>query len=252
MGCGEFMSGLAMQSGTVYTWGKGEHEKPKFNDYIEYSSPFVILEEKQVVYVAFGRAHCMCVDKHGNMYGWGENTFGCMGFGDTKKRATPFQNSFFTEKRRVVDVACGDGFTVVIAQEFEPIKRKGLLDKLESKLMKQVEDNAKQDLTLMHHLAQMQEKKEKIMDDEWPISLRQPICGSVEVPRALKEKIRSVMMRNYLKRDGSQDHLMHQRLYSKSTFDNYHERSNFELPQIRGAEPNTNLVEIAGDMNLRL
>jgi alpha-tubulin suppressor-like RCC1 family protein len=44
--CGELMSGLATQSGTVYTWGKGEHERPKFNDYLEYSSPYVILEEK--------------------------------------------------------------------------------------------------------------------------------------------------------------------------------------------------------------
>ena len=43
---GEYISGIAMQSGTVYTWGKGEHEKPKFNDYLEYSSPFVILEQK--------------------------------------------------------------------------------------------------------------------------------------------------------------------------------------------------------------
>jgi len=31
--CGELMCGVAMQSGTVYTWGKGEHEKPKFNDF---------------------------------------------------------------------------------------------------------------------------------------------------------------------------------------------------------------------------
>ncbi len=44
LSCGEYMSGLAMQSGTVYTWGKGEHEKLKFNDYMEYSSPFAFLE----------------------------------------------------------------------------------------------------------------------------------------------------------------------------------------------------------------
>ena len=43
-----------MQSGTVYTWGKGEHERPKFNDYLEYSSPFVILEEKQILHLSFG------------------------------------------------------------------------------------------------------------------------------------------------------------------------------------------------------
>lgn len=91
MSCGEFMSGLAMQTGTVYTWGKGEHERPKFNDYLEYSSPFVILEEKQIIHVAFGAAHCMVLDRLGRLYGWGDGSFGCMGHGDNKRRATPQQ-----------------------------------------------------------------------------------------------------------------------------------------------------------------
>jgi alpha-tubulin suppressor-like RCC1 family protein len=89
VGCGEFISGLSMQSGTVYTWGKGEHEKPKFNDYLEYSSPFVILEEKQIQHLSFGRSHVMALDRFGKLYAWGDGGFGCLGFGDNKRRATP-------------------------------------------------------------------------------------------------------------------------------------------------------------------
>jgi alpha-tubulin suppressor-like RCC1 family protein len=104
-----------MQSGTVYTWGKGEHEKPKFNDYLEYSSPFVILEEKQIQHLSFGRSHVMALDRFGKLYGWGDGGFGCLGFGDNKRRATPQPLHFFNDnERKVVDVACGDTFTCVI------------------------------------------------------------------------------------------------------------------------------------------
>jgi len=43
---GKQMNCLVVKSGNLYTWGKGEHEKPKFDDYIEYSSPFPMLEDK--------------------------------------------------------------------------------------------------------------------------------------------------------------------------------------------------------------
>lgn len=89
VGCGEFISGLTMQSGTVYTWGKGEHERPKFNDYLEYSSPFVILEQKQIIHLAFGRSHVMALEQDGRVFSWGEGQYGCLGFGDTKRRAVP-------------------------------------------------------------------------------------------------------------------------------------------------------------------
>jgi alpha-tubulin suppressor-like RCC1 family protein len=105
-----------MQSGTVYTWGKGEHERPKFNDYLEYSSPFVILEQKQIIHLAFGRSHVMALEQDGRVFAWGEGQHGCLGFGDTKRRPVPQQLTFFdTNKRRVIDIACGQKFTVVVA-----------------------------------------------------------------------------------------------------------------------------------------
>lgn len=109
------MSGVAMQSGTVYTWGKGEHERPKFNDYLEYSSPFVILEEKQILHLSFGQSHVMALDRFGKIYGWGDGQFGCLGQGDNKRRATPSPLHYFDNKGIIIDVSCGDSFTCVIA-----------------------------------------------------------------------------------------------------------------------------------------
>lgn len=166
VGCGEFMSGLAMQSGTVYTWGKGEHEKPKFNDYLEYSSPFVILEEKQVIHLAFGRSHVMALDSHGQLYGWGDGAFGCLGCGDNKRKALPQALSFFNDhSRKVIDVACGDMFTCVIVVTQEKV----------------AQDPEQQEI-----IAKQRQSVEVV-------PLRAPLCGQVEIPKSLREKVRTVM-----------------------------------------------------------
>ena len=110
------MNCLAVKSGTLLTWGKGEHEKPKFDDYIEYSSPFPMLEDKNVVYVTCGVSHVMAIDNKGKLYGWGDGKCGSLGLGDTKKRLSVCSISFFDDKR-VIDVSVGDRFSVVIVEE---------------------------------------------------------------------------------------------------------------------------------------
>ena len=115
--CGKTINCVAVRLGTLYTWGKGEHEKPKFDDYIEYSTPFSMVEEKQIVYVSCGASHVMCLDVNGRIYGWGDGTEGCLGLGDGKKRLSLCPISFFDDKR-CIDVACGDKFTVVICEVF--------------------------------------------------------------------------------------------------------------------------------------
>ena len=59
--------------------------------------------------------------------------------------------------------------------------------------------------------------------EDWPLSNRKPICGEVEIPKSLKDKVRSVMYRNKLKMNDSQASLTYnpdfdtQRQYAKST-----------------------------------
>ena len=61
-------------------------DKPKMDDYLEYSTPYVIFEEKQIVHVACGMNHMACVDRRGTLFTQGAGDFGQLGMGDNKKR----------------------------------------------------------------------------------------------------------------------------------------------------------------------
>lgn len=115
VGCGRLFSGVAMQSGSFYMWGKGEHEKAQNDDFKEFSSPKLIMEQKSIIHLAFGVNHVMLLDRHALIYGTGDGSKGCLGFGDGKRRFQPLPLPFFYNKR-VIDVACGESFTVVIAE----------------------------------------------------------------------------------------------------------------------------------------
>jgi alpha-tubulin suppressor-like RCC1 family protein len=82
IGCGKQINCLVVKNGSLFTWGKGEHEKPKHDDYKEYSSPFPMLEEKHLVYVSCGLSHVMAIDSTGRLYGWGDGRGCCLGLGD--------------------------------------------------------------------------------------------------------------------------------------------------------------------------
>lgn len=58
------------------------------------------------------------LDKNDMLWVTGDNTHGCLGLGDSKKRTQPVINVFFDNKR-VLDFACGDNFTVVIAEVYD-------------------------------------------------------------------------------------------------------------------------------------
>ena len=66
-------------------------------------------------YLAFGRDHMMAIDQMKNLYGWGDGQLGCLGLGDGRKKTIPVAIRFF-EGKTVIDVGCGDNFTVVIAE----------------------------------------------------------------------------------------------------------------------------------------
>jgi alpha-tubulin suppressor-like RCC1 family protein len=106
---------VALQSGSIYSWGKPHIDKPRHNDYQEFSSPYLLLEQKQILQVECGFAHIAAVDRVGTLYTYGEGTLGCLGTGDNKKR-TQFMPVTTLGKKKVVDVSCGNKFTVIIVQ----------------------------------------------------------------------------------------------------------------------------------------
>lgn len=58
----------------------------------------------------------MALDRLKQLYGWGEGTMGCLGFGDNRKKMMPTLHPFFEGNKKIIDVSCGDSFTVVIAE----------------------------------------------------------------------------------------------------------------------------------------
>jgi alpha-tubulin suppressor-like RCC1 family protein len=71
--------------------------------------------------LAVGMDHVMIVDQGRQLWSLGENNNGAMGTGDNKARLTPWRVLFY-ENKRIVDVACGNRFTVVIAETFNTPK----------------------------------------------------------------------------------------------------------------------------------
>ena len=69
-------------------------------------------------YVAVGIEHTMMIDFKGHLWALGANPKGNLGTGETKKKLTPFKVPFFMNKR-VIDVACGDKFSVIIAEVYD-------------------------------------------------------------------------------------------------------------------------------------
>ena len=116
-GCGKNMNVAVTLQGRAYTWGKGDFMKFKFNEVKQYSRPFPICSNIQISSVNVGFDHCMLVDWKGHLWSYGENSKGNLGTGDTKKKLSPLSVPFFSNKR-VIDVACGDQFSVVIAEVY--------------------------------------------------------------------------------------------------------------------------------------
>ena len=112
-----------MQSGTLYVWGKGSHERPRPDDFQQCSTPYPLFEQKQITYLSFGKDHMLAIDRFKQLYGWGEGNLGCLGFGDGRKKMMPIIIPFF-EGKQIIDFDCGDNFSVVIAEVYgDPMHR---------------------------------------------------------------------------------------------------------------------------------
>jgi alpha-tubulin suppressor-like RCC1 family protein len=118
VGCGKSTSIVLQERGIVMAWGKNESHKPKHDDFKRYSMPYQLSYDLEIVSISMGFDHFLMVDNKGQLWGMGENTHGCLGTTDIKHRTIPQLNNFF-ESKRIIDMACGDKFSVVIAESFE-------------------------------------------------------------------------------------------------------------------------------------
>jgi len=81
----------------------------------------MITDPINIIKLAVGNDHYWMLDSQNSFYSCGDNSFGNLGFDDIKNRRMPILNPFFDNKR-IIDFACGNGFTVVIAETYNMSK----------------------------------------------------------------------------------------------------------------------------------
>ena len=69
-----------------------------------------------VVQISCGAEHTICRNRGGRVYGWGENSEGQLGLGDTKDRMVPVlvASSPEMDQCRIIDIVCGTGHTMAV------------------------------------------------------------------------------------------------------------------------------------------
>lgn len=120
--CGNNFSLVSFKSGYTKMFGKGKWLRPKFDDHLLFSIPFPISEDISIMRVSAGSDHYVLQDNFWRLYSSGKGSFGCLGHGDANKRSVPFYISFF-EENRIIDFACGENFTVVLAENYNMNER---------------------------------------------------------------------------------------------------------------------------------
>lgn len=94
--------------GILYTWGHGTDGKLGHSSVVSEMSPRPVqsLLKHIVVKIALGDVHAAAVTDQGALFTWGENAYGRLGLGDTKRRCEPeLVRSLAVQ--RVTDVSLG-------------------------------------------------------------------------------------------------------------------------------------------------
>jgi len=130
----------------------------------------------------------MLVDWKGHLWSYGENSKGNLGTGDTKKKLSPLSVPFFSNKR-VIDVACGDRFSVVIAEVYN-IDKDEEAAYFEQKDLSNLQAFFSNDL--YENIDNSNGKKPKLISTKMHVETARPsICQSQQgnLSRTLKDKI---------------------------------------------------------------
>mmetsp|Transcript_3982 Transcript_3982/g.4478 ORF Transcript_3982/g.4478 Transcript_3982/m.4478 type:complete len:1170 (-) Transcript_3982:395-3904(-) len=83
---GRFHTVALNRNGDVFTWGQGNGGRLGLGDELTYllPTPLLGLSEKRIVKVTAGRDHTLALCSYGDVYGWGSDRFGQLGFGSNR------------------------------------------------------------------------------------------------------------------------------------------------------------------------
>lgn len=127
-------------------------------------------------------------DSQGQLWFGGENKNGCLGTNDGKNRIVPQLSNYFSDKR-IVDMSCGNGFSVVVAETYDMVD----------------EERNKYFLSLKDRIANVENAKEFKRQEINSIKrdvrtarkfISERKTKSTAVPEDLRHKIQTILARN--------------------------------------------------------
>ena len=107
----------------LYAWGRFYKPKNK-KDMIkstsgDYSSPTLIesLSNESIIKIAAGNNHSMAITELGDLYTWGEGTYGQLGHGINNNEQYPKKVEYFRNKFKIIDCKGGAAHTIALTEE---------------------------------------------------------------------------------------------------------------------------------------
>ena len=117
--CGVTFSMCLLEGGLIYAFGFNEHGQLGLgNNEFCYSSPQLIQSLKDVEFIECGPVCTFCKTENNQIFCWGINTKGELGMKNVITQNTPYECKDWPGED-IVDIRCGDGFTVILTSNGE-------------------------------------------------------------------------------------------------------------------------------------
>lgn len=115
-------SSAITEKGDLYIWGSGV--------FGEFSYPQKMNSNEKFIDVEIGLGFGTGLDMNGQLYMWGENQWGQLGFGDFTPRITLTQNSSFKDKK-LKKIACGGQYFIGIFEDADmSVQKRNIIDNI--------------------------------------------------------------------------------------------------------------------------
>lgn len=106
--------------GEVYAWGRNDCSQTGIPDEAVVKEPRILknLENVAIKTLSAGGKHCLAVSYAGNVYAWGDNSFGQLGLGDKFKEKSPVTYPVMLKTGfHISTVYCGEDFSIILSDD---------------------------------------------------------------------------------------------------------------------------------------
>ena len=116
---GDGTSFVVTVSGRLFSWGNGGHGRLGHGDLLSLQSPRQCLHLKRHIVrkIATGGGHAVALTNQGVLFSWGHNHRGQVGVGSSSKSVLEPTLIPWKSTEKLVDMSCGDDFTLLLVKE---------------------------------------------------------------------------------------------------------------------------------------